>query len=119
MNPSTQSPQGARERRFDARFPCGGFSCPVSSLAERISCEAVVRDLSSRGIGLLLDKEVNPGKLLSAQLFNQAWRRWQMKTMRVVHVRLHENGWWVVGCSFAQPFGDEEFWAMIGEAQAN
>ena len=112
-------PKAENERRGDTRYPCGGFYCPVTALAEKTNWEAVPRDLSHHGIGLVLDQEVRPGKILSAQLFDQARRRWQTKTMRVVHVRPDENGWWLVGCSFAQPLADEEFWATIDEVPPN
>jgi hypothetical protein len=105
--------QGKKERRREARYSCGGCYCPVSALAEKKSWEAVVLDLSSRGIRLLLDDEVSSGSLLRAQLFSQAWRRWHIKTMRVVHAQPHESGWWLIGCSFAQPLAAEEFTEMI------
>lgn len=112
-------PSPARnERRSEFRHRCGGTHCPVSLPAEKSFWEAAVQDLSPRGVGLLLDQEVAAGKFLRIQLFEQAGRRWHVKTLRVVHVRPHTDGWWRVGCTFPQPLTDDEFWAMVGETPA-
>lgn len=103
------------ERRSDVRINFGAGLNRIPVLVGAIVEEAVVRDISRQGIGLLLSQEVKPGQFIIMQIFNHAWQRGHLKTTRVMHAMPSNDGHWIVGCSLLQPFTEDELHAVIGE----
>ncbi|OAI46599.1 hypothetical protein AYO44_11090 [Planctomycetaceae bacterium SCGC AG-212-F19] len=102
------------DRRVDSRIRFGAGLYRIPVLVGAVVEEAVVRDISREGIGLLLTHEVTPGQLITMQVFSRGWQRGHLKTSRVMHTDPAGDGRWAVGCSLLQPFTEEEFQAVVG-----
>ena len=68
--------------------------------------EATVRDISTTGVGLLLDCAFPPGTMLLVE----SWQRGNLRTTllaRVVHAAPQGAGWYH-GCELGRPLGASE-----------
>jgi hypothetical protein len=74
--------------------------------------QAPVRDISSGGIGVLLDRRVDPGTLLAIELLNKSHHFWHLKLLRVIHATPQGQNW-LVGSAFLKGFTDAEFKALF------
>jgi serine/threonine protein kinase len=73
----------------------------------------VVRDVSAGGIGVLLARRFEPGAELSVELVLGAGRPPRRLPARVVRVQPERDGYWVHGCAFDPPLGDEELGSLL------
>src|SRR5262245_2106367 len=101
------------ERRSDVRYETNPGGHRVSLLIGSAVQEAVVRDISRRGIGLLVGQEVRPDQLLMMPVGDSARQRSHLKSMRVIHTMPTGDGRWSVGCSFLQPFTEDELGTIL------
>src|SRR5690242_3786694 len=63
------------ERRASVRYRSGiTGSCQTLSVLREAAWEATVRDISSGGIGLLLERRFEPGVLLALELIDRDWK---------------------------------------------
>jgi hypothetical protein len=62
-------------------------------------------------MGLVLPRPFDPGTLLEVELQGKG-RRTLVPTMRVVHVRKHENGW-LFGCALETELGPADLAALL------
>lgn len=97
------------ERRAALRQLCGRDTlCRVICLVRRPPVAGVIRDISTTGIGLLMEKPVPPGTFLSVDVSRQNAEVEQPLTVRVVRFRRQENGQWLIGCSMLQPLSPDQ-----------
>lgn len=75
--------------------------------AETISWGAVVRDLSTDGIGLSLCFPFPPGTYLTVELHDHNGER-RALLARVLHVHDQADGSWHLGCELARPLSEAE-----------
>jgi hypothetical protein len=103
--------QGA-ERRAWVRYPCNLNTLyqPGSGELDHRWWFAKVCDLSSSGIGMILQRRVEPGTQLSVALHSQANSSSRTLEATVVHVLAHPEGW-ITGCAFASPLTETELHA--------
>lgn len=73
------------------------------------------RDISTRGFGVVLDRELDPQARLVVELFNRLGNFWYRKGVQVIHATPHEGNTWLVGGIFVQEFSDEDLHALLGE----
>jgi hypothetical protein len=69
---------------------------------------ATVRDISATGIGLVLQRQVEPGAVLIVGFEDMT----QLLAVRVVHVTPHDTGWFA-GCKFTNKLSDAELKALL------
>ena len=90
------------ERRAQLRHRC---NCSALVLAEGGAVEAQVRNISLRGIGLLLSRQLQPGTLLSVALTEHEHPL--AIEARVVHSTQQSRGW-LTGCTFIERISEQE-----------
>ena len=111
----TQSPAAApsqptgRGRRRHPRVDCGPYSFCLFQICRDMPLElAGVRNVSQSGIGLLTQRRLQPGTLVTLNLFNAqrniAFRVW----MRVVYSNVQDDGMHLVGGAFTEEISAEE-----------
>ena len=76
---------------------------------------ATIRDLSPKGVGLVLGRLLEPQTTVAIQMrsltANQAW----IGMARVRHVTRLENGIWLLGCNFAHCLDDNDVASLIDD----
>ena len=91
------------ERRAVARRPCERSYC---RLLEGVPRDAELRDISSRGLGLLCEAPVRPGEFVNLHLRGSHTRLGLGLRARVVHSEQRPDGRWIAGCAFDQTLPD-------------
>ena len=100
------------DRRAAPRYPSSvGSSCqPLGG--EEIGWQAVVQDVSTTGLRLLVERRFEPGTVLIIKLLgSKAWVP-AVVLGRVVRVEAHTSGKWILGCVFGGKLGEDEVGAM-------
>jgi hypothetical protein len=113
---------GGRRRRSPApedprawvRFPCRvKATCRLASAAPGPGWPAEVLNISPTGIGLRVERDLEPGTLLSLDLQDPAGRVTTTMLACVVHVTGPEAGRRSLGCNFIRELTDEELRALL------
>ena len=103
------------ERRASVRLKSNAKGhCQSLSLQREMSWEAVVRDISSSGIGLLLPRRFEAGTLLTIELTETAEGKKHLLIARVVHATPQPEGNWLVGCTLASSLAEDEVQLLLG-----
>jgi hypothetical protein len=74
---------------------------------------AKVLNVSATGVGLVAEREVENGTLLSVELHNAAGTIERTMLACVVHVNRHPDGGWALGCNFIRSLSEEELQALV------
>lgn len=115
---------GARERRTSKRFPCKPeIICHLvrtSPSEPGLWREAngdpwlvKIQNISTRGIGLLLNRSFKTGTFLSLELFNGEQGFLLELEVCVVHTRRQGRGQWLSGGVFVRALRDVELTALL------
>lgn len=111
------APRGA-DRRAAVRYPCSedGFgldnSCRPIGTERTEAWAACVRDLSTGGMGLILNRRFEPGTLLVVDL--QDAEQAAHRTLLVRVARVHKEGQiWLLGCEFIHKMTEQELLALM------
>ncbi len=72
---------------------------------------ATIRDISTGGIALLVNRRFEPGTVLRLKLPGSSSRR--LFLARVIHVQPHSSRTWLVGCVFPRPLSEEEMESLL------
>ncbi|HVS39118.1 MAG TPA: PilZ domain-containing protein [Gemmataceae bacterium] len=102
------------ELRVSERFPCDvTASCQPPSDWKRGGKKwtARVRDVSSGGLCLVLDRRFERGAGLAIELPGQDPDSPSILLARVMNIRMDGDSW-VLGCAFISPLSDEELAAL-------
>jgi hypothetical protein len=75
--------------------------------------EAVLRDISAKGIGMLLDMQLLPGTFLVIQLICRRAGFSGDLSGTVRHSTKQADGTWVVGCSLSRSLADDEVRSLL------
>ena len=92
------------ERRAVVRYPSTLQAVCTHALVpneQRAAWPATVRDLSTKGVGLILPRAFAPGTLLMVMLrssIDQA--SFHTLSAMVIHATPQEDGQWLIGCEF-------------------
>jgi c-di-GMP-binding flagellar brake protein YcgR len=108
-----ERPTGPEKREW-ARQPCNvRVTYQVVSDPEQRTCQAVVNNLSSGGIGLRVDQPIEAGTLLNLVLENG---RGQARTILacVVHVLSRSGSERTLGCNFINELSEADFESLLG-----
>ena len=74
---------------------------------------AVVRDVSVRGLALLVAERFEPGTVLAVELRERDGEVSGVLTARVRHLRRAPGDLWLVGCSLSRTLTDDELAALL------
>jgi hypothetical protein len=115
------APFGARrsrtrpsDQRTWQRYACdvkAGYQ--LAAAPEAGTRPAQVLNISPTGVGLLVDREVENGTLLSVELASAAGRAGKTMLSCVVHVGRHGEGGWALGCNFITELSEAELLALL------
>ena len=101
-----------RERRF---VPPRRTVCRLSRAM--VGCgpwSATVRNISAEGIGLLINRPLKAGMLLTVEFPGTNEKPGVLKTIKVAHAAAQAGGsWWVVGARFACKLNDAELRTLM------
>jgi hypothetical protein len=92
-------------------------TCQPAASPDSKPFSARVRNISCRGISLLVDRSFEPGELLSVELPGLAEGSTYTVLACVVHARAEGDDGWVLGCSFARELSNEDLEAFGARRQ--
>jgi PilZ domain len=75
--------------------------------------QAVVRDLSVNGMGLLLDQRFEVGTILAIQLRQAHQGLSCILSGKVTHATRQPDGQWLIGCTLSRSLTDDEVWTLL------
>ena len=108
------------EGRAWVRYSCESAISfqPLESRKDGNWRAAKVANISAKGLGLLLEAQVERGAILCVLLEGSARRFSQPLLVRVVRVTQRPGVGWLVGCTFAIPLGEDELRALVPTAES-
>ncbi len=111
---STQPDRAEGERRLPGRRPSNRLPfVRVCARPSFRSFDAVIRDASSDGLGLVVPCCFEPGTVLAIQLQAREAGFSGVLTGRVVHATPLPDGTWVVGCLLSRPLTEDELLGLL------
>jgi serine/threonine protein kinase len=114
-----RSSEPRTERRASVRYPSNMDTACQRKLSihlndeEQDAWKASVRDLSTRGMGLLLSRRFEKGTILHADLQTLDKRVTRTVEIRVTRVDEAGRGVWYIGCTFTKPLTKEEVRSLL------
>ena len=106
------TPKG--ERRVSVRFESSVIgSCRTLSIHRESAWEAIVRNISCEGIGLLLSRRFEPGALLSIELNESNEGGQRLLLAQVAHATPQPEGKWLIGCTLVNPLSEDEIPSLL------
>jgi hypothetical protein len=123
LSPALDGSQGrvaVSECRVWERYPCDvKASCqPVAARNDRdLHWPATLRDLSAKGVGIILGRRFEPGAGLAIELPETETRPADTLLARVIHVKALPGGRWLLGCSLLSELGVDELESIVGLGQ--
>jgi hypothetical protein len=104
------------DRRAAERHPSDALvSFHPLALSKKDSLAALVKDVSPRGISLVLKHRFAPGTLLAVDLGDLGGSAPAPVLARVVHVTPRGKGKWVVGCALQKELSEQQVAAFRAE----
>lgn len=73
---------------------------------------AKVKNLSTHGIGLVVDRPLDPGSTMEAELTNSCQLFTSRQTIRVIHSTQQDEQSYLVGCEFSAPLDYDQVRAL-------
>lgn len=101
------------DKRAWLRMSCNSPARIEVGQGEPEKWSAKVLNISPAGIGLLTTREFPRGALLHLDLPGEG-HEVRSLLVQVVHVKIHTNGGWLLGCAFAQKLAPEELERLLG-----
>ncbi len=98
------------ERRRLLRQMCDHpTACVVISLIEPVLLPVRIRNISAKGIGLLISHRIGPGAFLAIKVQGPRQKAPRILRARVVHATFQpENRTWLIGGSFVEELSKED-----------
>jgi hypothetical protein len=76
---------------------------------------ATVKDVSAKGVGLVLDRPLKLGAVVVIQLQSASLRLSRPMPVRVLHARQQEDGRWLHGCVFLRQLREEDLEELLSD----
>ena len=104
------------ERRAQVRHVrnLAAFCQLLTAESNAIWWQGVTRDISTGGLGLVVNYRLLPGKLLAIQLEGVPRRL----LARVLHATRQADGGWIAGCELISQLTEEELCALLQDPSA-
>jgi hypothetical protein len=117
--PSGETKKPETERRAWVRIPTSkDVSCQPVAAATAVQAETSwlgnLRNISLRGLSLVLDRRFEAGSLLIIELADNAKAGGRFWSVRVVNVTPEVKKRWIMGCEFIRPLSQEELQTLRG-----
>ena len=112
------TPEGM-DRRASVRYPCSedGFgienSCRPVGTKKSESWSATVNDLSTGGMGLLVNRRFEPDTLLTVELHDSEEATVRLLLVRVVRALQQDRSSWLLGCEFPTKMTEAELLTLM------
>jgi hypothetical protein len=108
------------ERRRATRYPCS-LQPAWRVLGSRAgdSWMAVVRDISTTGISMVIKYQIKPGTVLVIRLQSTNRRLSRPLPVRVMHATAQTGGHWLIGCDFVRRLSDNDLEDLLREDTGN
>lgn len=111
---SRSTPRTGHDKRTAVRYPVDPDKCWNINLVVGEDLHfATVHNLSLRGIGLVLERDLPPGTCASAELTGLSGLVSFSEKMQVKHVTALPQGGYLVGCKFDTPLTGEHVRALL------
>ena len=113
------SPMPTQERRASIRYACdpesfsSDNSCRPIATSQKDSWSASVRNLSTGGVGLLVNRRFELGTLLTVDLEDAERTSHSSLLVRVVHIAPEANNCWLLGCAFTHKLTESELLSLM------
>jgi hypothetical protein len=78
-----------------------------------LTWKAKIRNISTRGLGLVLGRRFEPGAGLAIEIPETDTRPADTLLAKVVRVNPQPDGSWLLGCAFVSELGDDELEALL------
>jgi len=102
------------DKRSWERFPCTRKATySVVTAPQEATYDATMLTISASGVGLAVDRCIEAGTLLSADLMNSAGTVVRTILACVVHAAPLQEGRWALGCNFIRQLNEEDLQALI------
>ena len=103
------SPATPEQRRRHPRFECGPYTFGLLQEGRDARLELVgVRNISQSGVGLVGNRAIEEGKIVTLNLFNSQRNFATRVLMRVVYANRQPDNTFFLGGAFTQEIGKEE-----------
>jgi hypothetical protein len=106
-------PGQGQERRAAVRYSCQLDSTCHPVPEGELICTARVVDISATGIGLLIDRPIEPETIMAIQLQKDDLSLSPTLLVEVRHARPRHDGDWLVGCVFGRELSEYELKALL------
>ena len=101
-------PAEVAERRAAVRYPSQSATACHPVPDGDVLCSARVVDISTTGVGLVVDRFVEPETLLAIELPSDGPTPGYTLLVEVRHATARGEGEWRLGCSFARELSEDE-----------
>jgi hypothetical protein len=109
----------ARDLRSAERHSCQvQTTCQPPSAWRKDPWPATIRDISTGGLSLRLNRRFEPGAGLAVELPTEEGGT-NTILARVAHANPGEGGSWILGCKFISELSDEEVRTVLGQGAVN
>jgi hypothetical protein len=103
-----------KDQRTEERFPVGAnSSCTFASPVIENFGPVKIKNVSLKGVGLILSQKVEPGSMLAVTVANAVKKFTKTGIVRVIHVTPQPGGTYVIGGDWATPLTYEELCNLI------
>lgn len=112
-------PSAGADRRAAVRYPCSEDSfgpensCRPITAMKKEAWSAVVRDLSTGGVGIVVNRRFEPGTLLSVELQDAERTAGRTLLVRVVRLTQEDKEHWLLGCAFTNKLTETELLTLM------
>jgi hypothetical protein len=101
------------ERRAAVRYPSqSATACHPIPDGDAV-CSARVVDISTTGVGLVVDRFIEPETLLAIELPSDGPMPAYTLLVEVRHATARSDGEWRLGCSFARELNEDELRSLL------
>jgi len=117
--PAEQTEKKGAERRGSVRYPCStesfstDNSCRPITATKREAWTAIIRDLSTGGMGIIVPRRFEPGTLLTVDLEDAARTSHNSFVVRVMHITQETDNSWLLGCAFTAKLSESELLGLM------
>ncbi len=118
-DPASPRPSAGSERRAAVRYPCSpenfspDNSCRPITARKNEAWTATVHDVSTSGVGIVVNRRFEPGTLLSVELQDVEQTVNRNLLVRVVRLTRGEGDSWLLGCAFTSKLSESELLALM------
>jgi PilZ domain len=98
--------------RKECELPSTCRPASVTDAAE-VRWSATIRDISQGGVRLMVGRRFEKGTGLAVELAGDFERDSTIVFAKVVHLRRHESGAWLLGCKFLSALSEDEVQRLL------